>query len=345
MPTSEPSPPAPNRAGRVITTVVGIAITVALLAWTLQDVSFSEVLERARTAHPLPILAAVVLATSTFVLRMFRWRLLLRNDGDQPLPYRSLWHAVAIGFMANNLLPLRAGEFLRAYSITRLEPVRITSALSSLVVERLLDGITVVTLLLISLATAGIPADATIAGVRMSAVASRGAILCAVLLVAVLSVLFFPTQAEALIRKVIPSKTLADRLVTIVEGIRQGLGSLSSPSRIIGAVAWSFAVWLTSCASFYVAFSAFDIRVGFTGAMLMQSILVFGIATPSTPGYFGVFEGVIKAILSTFGVAAGPAVSYGLTYHITTYLPITLLGLWSLTRTPIDLKAARQTKP
>ncbi|MEO8448740.1 MAG: lysylphosphatidylglycerol synthase transmembrane domain-containing protein [Gemmatimonadota bacterium] len=329
----------------MVTTVVGIAITVALLAWTLKGVSFSEVIERARTAHPVPIIIAVLLATFTFVLRMFRWRLLLRSDQDQPIPYRSLWHAIAIGFMANNLLPLRAGEFLRAYSINRLEPVRLTSALSSLVVERLLDAIVVVALLLISLTTAGIPADATIAGIKMSAVASRGAILCAILLVAVLSVLFFPLQAEALIRKVIPAKALADRLVTIVEGIRQGLASLSSPRRIIGAVLWSFAVWLVNCLAFYVAFAAFDIQVGFSGAMLMQSILVFGIATPSTPGFFGVFEGVIKAILSTFGVAAGPAVSYGLTYHITTYIPITLLGLWSLTQTPIDLKAARQTKP
>ena len=75
----------------------------------------------------------------------------------------------------------------------------------------------------------------------------------------------------------------------------------------------------------------------------MQSLLVVLIAVPSTPGYFGVFESGIKAVLIVFGVDANTAVAYALTFHITTFIPITVLGLWSLSRTPITLTAASET--
>ena len=120
------------------------------------------------------------------------------------------------------------------------------------------------------------------------------------------------------------------------------MGALTSPGRIAASVFWSLAVWVVNGLSFYVAFLAFEIPVGLPGALLLQSLLVLGIAVPSSPGFFGVFEAVIKAVLAIFGVASGPAVSYALTYHITTFIPITLLGLWSLARTPIALREARQ---
>ena len=78
------------------------------------------------------------------------------------------------------------------------------------------------------------------------------------------------------------------------------------------------------------------------GALLLQSLLAFGIAAPSTPGYFGVFEAVAAAVLSLFGVPTAVGFAYGITYHITTFIPITLLGLWSLARTGLHLRDVRQ---
>ena len=84
-------------------------------------------------------MAATVVATLTFHLRAIRWRILLLPVCGT-LPFGSRYAAVCIGFMANNVLPARLGEFARAYSLSRIEPVPVSGAFASLVVERLLDA-------------------------------------------------------------------------------------------------------------------------------------------------------------------------------------------------------------
>ena len=88
-------------------------------------------------------------------------------------------------------------------------------------------------------------------------------------------------------------------------------------------------------------FKAFDIGVGFAGAMVLQSTMAFGISVPSTPGYIGPFEAIIVAVLNVYGVPDTLAFSYAITYHLTTLVPITLLGLWSLARSGITLRDVR----
>lgn len=290
----------------------------------------------------LPLLAATVaIATATFPLRLLRWRLLLRREDGGPLPFPPMWHAVAIGFMANNILPFRMGEIMRTLAVSRLAPVRFTSAFSSIAVERVFDGLTVVALLAVSLFTAGLPAGAEIGGVpivRLAAIA--GAMLTGALLAAV-AVVAWPLAAERMIRRVVPGERLAGRLIALVEGVRHGLSVLRSPARLASVIAWSLVLWLVNALSFYVAFRAFDIPAGFSAALLLQGVLVLGIAVPSTPGYVGLFEGAIKAVLLLFAVAPDRAVAYAVTYHVTTFIPIVLLGAWSLLSTSLSLRDLR----
>jgi len=114
--------------------VLGVLVSLALLYWILRKVSLSEILLHLREARPGPLLAAVLLATLTFPLRTLRWRILLRTPGDGPVSWRALWHAVAIGFMANNTLPLRLGEVVRCYAGSRLGGVPLATVLSSVAV-------------------------------------------------------------------------------------------------------------------------------------------------------------------------------------------------------------------
>jgi uncharacterized membrane protein YbhN (UPF0104 family) len=78
--------------------------------------------------------------------------------------------------------------------------------------------------------------------------------------------------------------------------------------------------------------------------MLVQSLLAFGVAAPSSPGYFGIFEVVTAAALGLFGIPAALGIAYGITYHITTFIPITLLGLFSLLRTGLHVHEAAATR-
>lgn len=304
----------------------------------------ADVLQHVAAAKPAPLLAAVVLATLTFPLRLIRWRLLLRGDRGQAYPAGPLWHAVALGFMANNVLPLRAGELVRAYAASRLAGIRFATVLSSIAVERIFDGLTVVALLSLALLTPDLPASISVGGVSVAHVAQMGGVVGGVALLVAILFLTAPLAAERLVRRVLPWQRLADRIVGLIEEIRQGLIVLRTPARLLAVLFWSLVLWLGNALAFYVGFWSFDIPVSYAGALLLQGLLVLGISIPSTPGFFGPFEAVIVAVLGLYGVPRDLAFSYAIAYHLASFVPITLMGLWSLTRTPDGLRGLREVR-
>lgn len=338
------NPDQANPAGprRLLPAVLGIGVSLALLFWALRGVKLDDILHHVRAARPAPLLVAVILATLTFPLRLIRWRLLLRHESGRPYPAAPLWHAVAVGFMANNLLPLRAGELVRAYTASRLGPIRFTTVLSSIAVERIFDGLTIAALLTVALLGPGLPSGVMVGGVSVARLARVAGLLGGLALVLSIAVLVAPLRAERLVRSVLPWPTLADRVVSLIEGIRQGLVVLRTPSRLFLVVFWSFVLWLVNALAFYVGFAAFDIPVSYLGTLLMQGLLVLGISIPSTPGFFGPFEAVIVAALALYGVPRDLAFSYAISFHVTSFIPITLLGLWSLARTPGGFRRLRR---
>ena len=333
---------APSR-GRVWQILAGVVVSAALLFISLRGLHLREVWGHVLAARPGPLVACVAMATSTFVLRIFRWQVLLRAEDGRRLPATSLWHAIAMGFMANNILPLRVGEVVRTYAASQLTGTRFTAVLASIGVERLFDAVTVIALLFVGLVTTSLP-PAAMAGFNVGRLVTAASLIAALGLIAAGLVLAFPLLAERLVRALIPSERFANRLIGMIEGVRLGLGVLRSPARVLAVVAWSFAVWGMSVLSFYSAFAAFGIKVDLAGALVMQGIIMFGIALPSTPGYVGAFELPIIAVLALHGVDKGLAAAYALTYHVTTFLPITLLGAWSVARTNLALTAFRRDR-
>lgn len=303
-----------------------------------------EIARHIRSARVGPLVASVVIATLTFPIRMVRWRLLLRKEDGSPIPPAPIWHAVAIGFMANNILPFRAGELVRLIAVTRLADVRFSAALSSVAVERIFDGLTVVALLSLALLVSELPPDVAVGGVSVGQVARVGGVLGLAALLGAMLVVGFPLAAERLVRRLLPAGRVTDRVVDLIEGIRQGLAALRSPALLAGVVVWSFVLWMVNALSFYVGFLAFDIPVSYAGSLVAQAILVFGISVQLTPGFVGQFEAAIVAALALYGVSNDLASSYAIAFHGATYLPITLLGAWSLARTPVALSDLRQPR-
>ncbi|HEX3273846.1 MAG TPA: lysylphosphatidylglycerol synthase transmembrane domain-containing protein [Gemmatimonadales bacterium] len=339
MPATEPAAPD-NR--RRLWGALGALLAAVLVVWALRGVRLDEVVAHLRNAHLAPLLAAVVIATATYPIRMIRWRLLLRDADGRAFPAAPLWHAVAIGFMANNLLPFRAGELVRLLAASRLAGARFTTVLSSVAVERIFDGLTVVALLSLSLLASDLPADVTVGGVSLRHAAQGAGIAGVLALCAALLVVAFPLASERVVRRLLPTGRLADRLVGLIEGLRQGLAVLRSPSLLAGTVVWSVLLWLVNAFAFYIALKAFDIPVGFVGSLLMQGILIFGITVQLTPGFLGQFEAAIVAALALFEVPAALASSYAIAFHAATFIPIVLLGAWSLARTPVALSDLRR---
>ena len=324
--------------------MIGLAVTVALLAWVLQDVNLREVVAYARGADPLLLLLSVLLATATFPLRTIRWRLILRDAEGRGFAWMPLWHATAIGFMANNLLPARAGEVARAYVVQRQLPVRFTTALGSVGVERVFDALLMLALMAVAIVAPSFPANTLVQGRSLSGLATIAAVFFGAILLVALLVVHRPGPWLALLGRVshrlLPARA-ADRITHWAAGIVDGLAVLKSPARFAGVVAWSIVVWVVNAAAFAVCFRAFGLDVPLEAALLLQGIIGFGVAVPSTPGFVGVFEAATRVTLAVYAVDPSRAVSYALTYHLTTFIPITLLGLWSLSRLHLRLGELR----
>src|SRR2546426_3813348 len=321
--------------------LIGLAISVALLAWVLYKIDPRTVWADAQHANGWLLLLTVVVATLTFPLRTIRWRLILRGVNGQAFPFTRLWHATTIGFMANNLLPARAGEFARAYVASRQLPVRFTTALGSVGVERIFDALVMLALMAVAIAAPSFPAHALVRGQSVSTIAASTALLFGLLVVVALLIANragpWLAFVERFARRFLPVRA-ADRVVRASDGIVEGLAVLKSPPRFAGVVLWSLVLWITNAAAFAICFRAFGLAVPLEAALLLQGIIGFGVAVPSTPSFLGIFEAATLVTLQLYGVESSLAVSYALTYHLTTFLPITLLGLWSLTRLHIRLR-------
>ncbi len=326
---------------RTLAGVVGIALAIALLLWAFRGVHIEEVVRQIRHSDPWPLALGVLLASITFPLRLVRWRLLLRDESGAPLRPWPLWHATAIGFMANNLLPFRAGELVRVFAATKLSSARFTATMSSIAVERIFDGLAVIGLLGVGLLTSDLPSGVVVGGVSLARAAQIAGLLSLGALMAAGAVVAFPAAAERLIRRVLPAGRTTDRLVSIIEGLRHGLAALRAPELLARVSLWSLALWLVNALALYVSFDAFDIPVGLGGALVLQGVLVIGISVQLTPGFVGQFEAAIVAALALYGIPNDVASSYAIAYHGATFVPITLAGAWSLARTPVALSDLR----
>ncbi len=317
---------------RHLTVAGGVLVSVLLLLYAMRDVSAAELLAHLGDANFWWLGAAVVAATGTFWIRAIRWRILLL-PGSGEIPFGSRLAAVCIGFMANNLLPARLGEFARAYSLSRIAPVGVSATFATLVVERLLDAVVMMAFLIPAYL---LGASSVSASGLLPRLLAFLVVFVSAGLVAVFALVRFPGWvlrfSDRWSHRILPRKA-GDRVTAILASFIAGLGAVRHAGVFAHALLWSVAVWGWNAVSFYLGFLAFDIHgPGIPGAMLLQTVIGFAVAIPSTPGFFGPFEAAARAALELYGIAPARIISFAAGYHILTFIPVTLLGIFYMRR-------------
>lgn len=325
---------------------VGVVITFLLLWWVLRGVPLQAVWEAMRGVS-LPLLTlAVAMATGTFLLRALRWKLLLEpvRPGTR---LHSRFAAVAVGFMANNLLPARMGEFARAFALSRLEPVPVGGAFASLVVERFLDGLAILTLFFLALAAPSFPWDHASGSLSLGGVIRGVSLLLGGLLAFMVLLLVFPRPlvrgAETLARR-LPGRRTPTLVVETLEAFLSGLGVLRRPRLLALSLLWSLAVWGWHSLAFWTGFRAFGIHVGWDAALFTNALVAFAVGVPSAPGFFGTFHWGVKLALGVYGVSAPATLAFAFGFHLGGFIPVTLLGLHYLGRMGLSLREVRSSE-
>ncbi len=318
---------------RRIKGVIGAVLTVLLLWWVLRDVSPAEVLAELGRANPWWMLLAVALATFSFVLRAMRWRVLL-EPGHTGSSFDARFGATCAGFAANNIFPARLGEIVRAYTLARVARLPFGASVGSLVVERVLDGLVLASFLGGAIVLPGFPLGET----EAAGYVRRAALIGSIVFACGFVVLWLMARApDAALRfwsislgRLVPDR-FSERLTGLVETFLHGLGALAGVGVLARAVGWSYVVWGCLAASMWTGLLAFGITgPGLVGAAFLQAVIGFAVALPSTPGFFGLFEAGTRIGLQPWSVPDALVVSFATSYHILTFVPITLLGLWYL---------------
>ena len=321
----------------------GLLISAALLYYVFRDLDLREVAAEIASANPWLLALATFFATFVFWIRAWRWKAILEPAAGLT-SFRGRFAATTIGFMGNNLLPARIGEFMRAYALARVEKVSIVSSFTSLVLERLLDGIFVVSFLFIAMVLPGFPE----AGPNPFSSAARiVAVIVAVALVLLAGFVIWPRPAVRLVEAVVKYLPASFRrpITDSLEAFLAGAGILRDPVLLARSVAWTAVLWFVNALGFYFAFLAFGLDLGYTAALFFQSAIALGVSIPSAPGFFGTFETAAKLVLvDMWGGDATHASALAIGFHISTFIPVTLIGLWQARRIGLSLREVESSE-
>jgi uncharacterized protein (TIRG00374 family) len=301
---------------------VFVAALTALLVWLfLRNVAFDELGLALRRAHPTYIAAAILVTLQTYLIRARRWQSLLAPIG--PSHFRTAFRTTVIGFAVSFLVP-RAGEVVRPYLLARREGLPASATFATIIVERLLDLVTVLLLFAASLPLLDVEVgpDVEASGI-VAAVSALGALV--VLFVSAGHPERLGGWASRLGRW-LPGR-LGTALAGFVRTFAEGLAVMRQPGRLAVAVAWSVPLWLSLALGIWLTSLAFDLTFSYPGTFLVMMFLVVGVAVP-TPGSVGAFHlAYLWAVTRFFGLDPDTVAAAGLVLHAVSFVPVTLVGL------------------
>lgn len=304
--------------------LIGLAIGAGFFYLAVRGINFEQALAAfAQADYGLVALSAAVMMAAHY-LRAMRWRFLLAPV--QMLSTRSLFSALLIGYAANSFVPAHLGEFLRALVIGKKHHLSASAALGSIVVERIVDVVSLIAVMALVLIVHPFPDWVTTSGSVMLA----GALLLGAMLIACKR---YEGHAIAWVRALIKPfpERIRRRLEALAVNFLGGIVPLKSPAHYAAASVLSIAIWLCYAAVYYICLAAFKLVAAYHLAWYVGLVvLVFttiSVVIPSTPGYVGTFHYLCQVALVLFGVSASEALSYAVIAHLVGVVPVSVAGL------------------
>ncbi|PIE82186.1 MAG: TIGR00374 family protein [Chloroflexi bacterium] len=300
---------------------LGMAISLVFLWLALRDIRFGDVWQSLQGAGYVWIVPTVLAYFVTVGFRAWRWQGLIKPI--KVVAGSRLFGIVVLGYLGNSIYPFRIGELLRVYVLNQWEEIPVSSGLATLLVERVLDGVSVLVLVFGALLLVPLP-DPDMQILVMSTSFLFFGLLAGFLLIA-----FLPKQALRFVQWTahwLPVK-LGDPLVNIAGSFLRGLAALRSPKPVFVLLLSSVLIWIFEVAKFWFIMQAFPFDVGIVIIALTVGIVNLASILPSAPGFVGTFDLPIITMLSLYEIENGVAVAYTLVLHTTIWLSATVFGM------------------
>ena len=328
--------------GRPSRATLGIGISSVFIVFFLRNTDFSGVGDAFADADIALILIAIGVYFAGLYVRAIRWHYLLRHV--KPIAPYKLFPIMAIGFGTNNVLPFRAGEVVRAHTLSRRHGIARATGISSIFMARVYDGLMLTVFLAV--------------GVIASLVEFEGMAYAGNLLVAAMAFLIFgvgsafvlvyliashPQRAAELVRiqsQRIPG--LRRRNLSWLDSLIQGLGATGERDLFLGAVWTSAVAWGLESFMYYLVGESFGLGLPFPVYLLVAAAANIIITAPTTSGGVGPFEWATKEVLLIYLVgsrAEESAIAFAASLHGLVLIPIALVGLFFLWIYQIPLRS------
>jgi len=327
----------PRGAGRRLATLgdprilIGLAITAVTLWFALRGVSFATLAgDIARANLAILLIPSIPAYLATIYVRALRWRHL--TLAVAPIERGAVFRATSVGFMVNNLFPLRIGEVVRAWYLGREAGVSSAAIFGTVIIERLIDAAVVLSLAALVLGSRGAAAT----GLDPRAVLPPLAALVAVPVVFIIALRVAPEQTVALGMRIsgpLLPRRWTQRLEQILRQLAEGIGGLRGRHSVVWVTIHTATLWLViSIVPFVAALLALGIDLGgpvhtVTAAYNLLIWVGAAVALPSAPGFFGPYHAACWVALQPLGVSKETAIALGTLSHAVFWVTVTATGL------------------
>ena len=319
----------------------GIGISLFFLVLLFRKIDFHRLGALLSTADYRYLLLAIVFTFVSYFMRAVRWKYILIVEKDIALS--ALYPPTIIGYMANNLLPARLGELVRAYTLASKEQLTTPTVIASLVIDRLCDGFSVMLILVATLFTLDLPpamreAESTVrAGGLVMFLAYAAIVLFLFLLKR------YTTRTLLVLGRLLKPfpASWAERLIPVLGNFIGGI-QLSSRSRHLMMISLSsLVIWFFCIIPIDMVLRSFGISLPFAGSMFIMVLLVFAVMVPASPGYVGTYHYACYKGLSAFQIGEEQAMGIAIVIHAVGFFPVILAGFYHLWREKLSFSDMR----
>ncbi len=305
---------------------VGSLISAACLWYAFTGVDLAAIVRGMTRVGSGWVAGSILVGLLSLVIRAIRWRVLLLSV--RSVNTGSLVSATFVGMMANNLLPARLGEVVRAWVLARREQLPVPTVLASIMVERLLDVLAA--LMILGLCLAEMPD----LGGSAAGLLKRAGLLVLLAVVAGIAGLWLVLRfRERLLRacdrwSVQQGRAWLSRVVELRRRFIEGLRVFKSGGQVAMVAGLSLFIWAVAIASFHVLAEGFALGLTPLQTALVFVIVLFGVAVPSAPGFVGTFHGFCIAGLGIVaGIEPTLAAAYATLLHGSQWMAVNVVGV------------------
>jgi uncharacterized protein (TIRG00374 family) len=338
-------PSDPHSAGRpprgagvkpLVTALVTLAVTAALVIYAFWDVDFAALGTILARGNYRALVPFQLLLAGHFAFTALRWQLILR-----PLGRFRVWQvipAMMIGFGGNNLLPAHLGELARAIVFALRHECSRSAVLATLVLERLLDVFAILVLYTVAAFLIRSVPDSIRAGFWASAVVLGAAALGMLLL------LRFPSAfvgAWERLSRPLP-RSLGALGTRLLHGTEAGLAVLRSPRAVPPLIAYSLLKWLLSAGMVWLSLWGYGEWSDPALSLIVVAVMAVAVTLPSVPGFFGMIQAAFVFALTPFGITREVALASSVFYLLGQWVPVTAIGVAFFFSSGLGLSRVRE---